>query len=89
MLKLRVHPARVEQPLRVQLRLELPVIAQQRRGQRLEWRFADAMAETGGVAAEFTGSRLNVVSRGFQPALRAAPVDQLLTGQVQRPEVVG
>ena len=46
------------------------------------------MGEAGGVAAEFLGKAMNMWAVGFQPALRAGPVDQLRAGQIQNAEIV-
>ncbi len=88
-LELQIHPTRVEKPQGIELGLELPVIAQQRRGQWLERCVAGTLTIAGGMATDFMGQGLHRVGLGFQPALGAGPVDQLRAGQDERPGMVG
>ena len=68
--------------LRVERGLELAVVAQQRRRQRLE-RLGGTGGETGGMAADFgrDGADACGVGVGLQPTLGAGPVHQLLARQ--------
>ena len=87
-LYLGVHAARVENTLGVELVLQLALVAQQRCSQRLEG-LRLAGDEAGGMAAELGRYALDqfAIGVGFQPALRAAPVDQLAAGQVEQTTV--